>query len=169
MPTKEDPPQHELRWLRRASLAVASIVSLVATLGTLNATGVRLYVAGQNTLTVAWPTLIAVGILLILQFREPPSATPRKAIEIVAAIAWIASSAVYFIGTGETSLGDVTTALIIAGVPIFVVFIALAGMRRALWPRPWRLIVGGALGLFMATLTLPMALLWTCFLTGRCL
>jgi hypothetical protein len=29
--------------------------------------------------------------------------------------------------------------------------------------------VGGALGLFMATLTLPMALLWTCFLTGRCL
>ena len=156
----------------RGAIAAAGLIALAAIVPTLllvvdGGPGYMLE-EGPSALYTAWPTLLALTILITLSAILPPDRHDRI-LGLSALLGWLVSGLSY-LPLYLPSFTPVHIAIIavVAGSPIFFVTLMLVATRAWGWRPLSRLALGAALGLLLACLVEPMSIVAACGLAGLC-
>jgi|GEM_PF-2014577 len=152
--------------LTRGALALAALIALVVVAAALFFGGLGHSI---DRLYEAWPTLSVLAVLIALS-ATLSSAWHSRVLRMAALTGWLVSGFFYLLSYRPyASVADLLVVSIVAGVPIFLMSLALLGTRRLGWPPLTRVSLSATLAVVLAWLVLPLWLLAACVITQDCI
>lgn len=172
VPMKSTVSTAALWWLSRLAIAFLACVAFIA----IAFTAVELFEAGPSGLsdfglhafTYAWPTVLALGLVIAEPFVLRGLHSRQRSVLVVATIAWLGSTLAYSRDLQNVSVRTTIATLVLAGSPILAVHICRLILARTSVRPSLQLVATVVAALVLAWLTVPLALVVGCALAGEC-